>query len=208
VAHLRVAEEVREVQALDEVRLVPSAVPPHKAHGAVASARDRLTMVERAVAGCDGLVAWDVELRRAGPSYSIDTLRTLRAELGPAGRIVFVIGWDAFKELHTWKEYVAIFGICDMVVVTRPSRPARLALGDFPVAARKTFHYDRGSAGFRHVSGHRVTLQRVTSLDISATDIRMRVRTGRSIRFLVPEPVRRYIHDHTLYRAVRRNRPA
>lgn len=208
LAHLRVAEEVREAHALDEVRLVPCAVPPHKVRGAAAPARDRLAMVERAVAGHPGLVAWDVELGRAGPSYSIDTLRALRAERGPAGRIVFVLGWDAFTEIRTWKEYAAIFGLCDVVVVTRPTHPARLALDDFPVAARRAFLYDRGSAGFRHVSGHRVTLQRVTALDISATDVRTRVRAGRSIRFLVPEPVRRYIHDHDLYGGARRTRPA
>jgi len=91
--------------------------------------------------------------------------------------------------------------------VTRAAHPARLTLRDFPVAARKSFHYDRASAGFRHVSGHRVTLQRVAALDISATDIRARVRAGRSIRYLVPDAVRRYIDDHRLYRP-RRARPA
>jgi nicotinate-nucleotide adenylyltransferase len=207
LAHLRVAEEIREAQGLEQVRLVPSAVPPHK-RSAGASARHRLAMVRRAVAGHAGLAAWDVELRRAGPSYSVDTLRALRAERGPGGRIVFALGWDAFAELDTWKEYAAIFGMCDIVVVTRAAHPTRLVLRDFPIAARKALHYDRRSAGFRHVSGHRVTLQRVTALDISSTDVRTRVRAGRSIAFLVPEPVRTYIHDHTLYGAPRRNRTA
>jgi nicotinate-nucleotide adenylyltransferase len=208
VAHLRVAEELREVQRLDQVRLVPSAVPPHK-RGTVAPAAHRLRMVERAVAGQPGLRAWDVELARPGPSYSVDTLRALRAEVGVARRIVFALGWDAFSEFHTWREHATIFALCDVVVVTRPPHPTQLRLDDFPVAARDAFHYDRVSAGFRHVSGHAVTLQPVTALDISATDIRARLRTRRSIRFLVPEPVRRYIDDHRLYVApARRPRPA
>jgi nicotinate-nucleotide adenylyltransferase len=207
LAHLRVAEEVREAQRLDEVRLVPSAVPPHKRRGDVAPAADRLRMVEAAVAGHAGLRVWGIELERPGPSYTIDTLRTLRAELGEEVRVVFALGWDAFAEINTWKEYAAIFGVCDVVVVTRPGQPTALAAGDFPVAARKSLRYDRGSAGFRHVSGHRVTLQHVTALDISATDIRARVRAGRSIRFLVPDPVRIYIHAHGLYGTSRRIRP-
>jgi nicotinate-nucleotide adenylyltransferase len=208
LAHLRVAEELREAQALDHVRLVPSAVPPHKRGRDVAPARHRLRMVELAVAGVAGLRAWDVELRRRGPSYSVDTLRALRREVGDAERIVFALGWDAFLELHTWREHAAIFALCDVVVVTRTAHPRGLTLRDFPVAARGPFHYDRGSAGYRHVSGHRVTLQRVTSLDISATAIRAAVRAGRSVRFLVPDPVRRYIVAHRLYASSGRRRPA
>lgn len=207
LAHLRVAEELREVQGLDEVRLVPCAVPPHKTRHDVAAPTHRLRMVQRAVAGVPGLRAWDVELARGGRSYTVDTLRGLRTRLGDGGRIVFALGWDAFTEFHTWREHAAIFGLCDVVVVTRPSHPSTLTLDDFPIAARETLHYDRVSAGFRHVSGHRVTLQRVAALDISATDIRARVRAGRSIRYLVPDAVRRHIDDHRLYRP-RRSRPA
>jgi nicotinate-nucleotide adenylyltransferase len=207
VAHLRVAEEVREAHGLDHVRLVPSAVPPHK-RGAHAPATHRLRMVERAVAGRPGLRAWGIELERDGPSYSVDTIRALRAEVGPARPIVFALGWDAFTEFHTWREHTTIFGLCDVVVVTRAAHPQSLALDDFPIAARNAFHYDRGSAGYRHVSGHRVTLQRVTPLDISATGIRALLRARRSIRFLVPDTVLRYIHEQRLYAPSRRPRPA
>jgi nicotinate-nucleotide adenylyltransferase len=208
LAHLRVAEELREAQGLDHVRLVPSAVPPHKRRRDVATAADRLRMVQSAVAGHPGLRAWAIEIERGGRSYSVETLRALRAEVGPRRHVVFALGWDAFTEFQTWREHTAIFALCDVVVVTRAARPARLRLDDFPIAARKTFIYDRVSAGYRHVSGHLVTLQRVSALDISATDIRARVRAGRSIRFLVPEPVRRYIHDHRLYGPSRRTPPA
>jgi len=185
---------------------VPAAVPPHKTQRAVAPAADRLRMVELAVAERPGFRAWDVELRRSGPSYTIDTLRTLRAEVGAAARIVFALGRDAFAEFETWRDHAAIFTLCDLVVLTRPEQPDTLALADFPVAARGAFRYDRASAGFRHGSGHRVTLQRVTALDISASDIRARVRAGRSIRYLVPEAVRAYIETHGLYVPSRRIR--
>ena len=204
LAHLRAGEELFEACALDELRFVPCAVPPHKPATGLTPASHRLRMVALAVAGRAGFRAWDVELARAGPSYTVDTLRTLRAEVGPAARVVLALGRDAFAELHTWKEVDAIFALADVVVLTRPPDARALALDDFPVAARKAFGYDPRSAGFRHVSGHLVTLLTVSALDISASDIRARVRTGRSIRYLVPESVREYVHAHGLYGASRR----
>jgi nicotinate-nucleotide adenylyltransferase len=208
LGHLRVAEELREVQLLDQVRLVPAAMPPHKPDHRLAPARDRLRMVERAIAGNAGLQAWGIELERRGPSYSVDTIRALRREVGADRRVVFALGRDAFAEFHTWREHGAIFALCDVVVVTRPPHATTLTLDDFPVAARRTFHYDRTSAGFRHVSGHRVTLQHVTAMDVSASDIRTRLAAGRSVRYLVPDGVLRYIQAHGLYGASRRARPA
>ena len=184
LGHLRAAEEVREAQDLDEMRLVPAAVPPHKS-GAVAS---------------PALRVWDVELGRPGRSYSVETLRTLRAEVGAAVRVVFVLGRDAFADFDSWKEHAAIFALCDIVVMTRPPWPAHLALDDFPVASRGAFRYDLVSEAFRHESGHVVALQRITALDISATAIRTRVAARQSIRFLVPAAVETYIASHGLYR--------
>src|SRR6185295_15174729 len=83
--------------------------------------------------------------------------------VGPTHRIVFVIGFDAFRDFHTWRDYVAIFGLCDVVVVTRPPWPERLDPEAIPVAAREAFWYDSSSESFRHRSGHVLTLQRITS---------------------------------------------
>ncbi len=201
LAHLRAAEELRCGQALDEVRLVPSARPPHKEGIRMASAADRLRMVQLAIAGHAGLRAWDVELGRTGPSYSVDTLRGLRAEIGADRRIVFALGRDAFAEFDTWKDYEAIFGLCDVVVLTRPPWSATLDLHDIPVAARGAFRYDPASEGLLHASGHGVSLQRITALDISATAIRALVAAQRSIDFLVPPAVAAHIHAQRLYRA-------
>ena len=204
LGHLRAAEEVREAHGLDETWLVPAAVPPHKspAQGAsdVIAAAHRLRMVEVAIAGVPGFRASSIELGRQGTSYSIDTLRAVRAEVGPEVRLVFVLGYDAFRDFSTWKEHAAIFALCDVVVVTRPPWPERLALEEIPVAAREAFWYDPTSESFRHQSGHVLTLQRITALDISAVAIRARLAAGRSVRFLVPPAVEAYIAEHGLYR--------
>jgi nicotinate-nucleotide adenylyltransferase len=199
LGHLRAAEEVREGQGLVEVRLVPAATPPHKDPAALAAAHHRLRMLELALEGSAGLRAARLELDRPGPSYTIDTLRAFRAEVGSA-RLVFAVGWDAFRELGTWKDYADIFATCDVVVVTRPPGPAQLTLDDIPVAARKAFCYDPSSESFRHASGYVLSLQRITALDISAAAIRARVAARRSIRFLVPPAVEAYIQAHQLYR--------
>jgi nicotinate-nucleotide adenylyltransferase len=200
LAHLRAAEEVREAQRLDEIWLVPSAVPPHKPGDEVVAAAHRLRMVELAIDGVPGFRASAMELERVGASYSIDTLRAVRVQIGDDARVVFVVGYDAFRDLGTWKEHASIFGLCDVVVVTRPPWPETLALADIPVAAQEAFWYDSGSESFRHRSGHVLTLQRITGLDISAAAIRARVAADRSVRFLVPRPVEAYIAEHGLYR--------
>jgi len=200
LGHLRGAEEVREALALDEVRFVPAAAPPHRRGAPLAPANHRYRMVELGIADVPGFRSWDVELARPGPSYSVDTLRAVRAEVGTAVRVAFVLGFDAFRDFETWKEHATLFTLCDVVVMTRPPWPQDLSLEDIPLAARKAFRYDSGSEAFLHESGHVLSLQRITSLDISATAIRARVAAHRSIRFLVPCAVERYIAEHRLYR--------
>lgn len=199
-AHLRAALEVREALALDEVRFVPAAVPPHKTPVGIAPASDRLRMVELAIAGVPGFRTWPVELEREGPSYTVETLRTLRAEIGMDARIVLILGRDAFAEFGTWRDPEVIVSLCDVVVMTRPPWPERLDPAELPVACQGAFCYDPGSEALRHASGHSVTLTRITGLDISATQIRALVAAGRSIRFLVPAAVEQYLDARGLYR--------
>lgn len=201
VAHLRAAEEVREGAGLDEIRFVPAAVPVHKESDGIAPAGDRLRMVELAIADCPAFRAWDVELRRQGPSYSVDTIRALRDEVGPDTRITFILGRDAFDEFHTWKDPEIILGLCDLVVITRPPWADTLSPDALRVAIPEPFDYDPGSGTIRHASGRAVSLQRITALDISATAVRHLVSAGRSIRFLVPPAVSAYIDARGLYRS-------
>jgi nicotinate-nucleotide adenylyltransferase len=199
LAHLRAAEEVRDAEGLDEMRLVPAASPPHKSGRPITAAAHRLRMVELAVAGVPGFRAWDVELRRTGPSFTVDTLRTLRDEVGPAVRCVFVLGRDAFADFGTWREPDVILSLADLVVVTRPPWPQTLNVADFPVAAQESLRYDPASECIRHASGRRVRLLPITPLDVSATALRARVAAHRSIRFLVPPAVEEYVGRHALY---------
>jgi nicotinate-nucleotide adenylyltransferase len=201
VGHLRAAEDVREALDLAEIRFVPAAVPPHKDARTVTAPAARLRMLELATEGVPGFRVWPVELERQGPSYSIDTIRALRAEIGPARRIAFVLGRDAFAEFDTWKEHAAIFALCDVVVMSRPPQGESLTMADIPVAARQAFCYDRASGSFHHESGHRVIPLSVVPLDISATDIRARLAAGRSVRFLVPATVETYLESTRLYRS-------
>jgi nicotinate-nucleotide adenylyltransferase len=192
---------VRDAEGLDEIRFVPASVPPHKEGEEVTPAPHRLRMVELAVAGCPGFRPWEVELERDGLSYSVDTVRALRAEVGPAVRIALILGRDAFDEFHTWREPEAILSLCDLVVMTRPPWSGTLSLDDLRVAGREAFRYDPNSGTIRHASGRGVSLQRITALDISATAIRALVTTRRSIRFLVPAAVEEYIAAAGLYRS-------
>jgi nicotinate-nucleotide adenylyltransferase len=196
--HLRAAEEVAEALALDRVLLVPSAQPPHKTGGdALAPGAMRLAWVEAACAGNPRLSACDVEIARGGASYTVDTLRVL-AEENP-GRPVFIIGSDAFAELGTWREPKQLFALADFAVMARPGTPGHLA-DWIPEALRGEFALDPGGDSARHrATGGDLRAVAISALAISSSNIRDRVRTGRSIRYLVPEAVRRDIEASRIY---------
>ncbi len=198
LAHLRSAEEVREAQRLDRILFIPRARPPHKGRHGMASAAHRLAMVRSAIAGNPHFRVSTIEIERGGQSYSVETLRLLRARM-PRDEFHFIMGIDAFREIATWKEYESIFALCHVVVTSRPSfkeGPLRTAL---PVAARTQFCYRRDSKELEHSTGNRVIFQRISDLDISASSIRQRIQRSLSIRYLVPTSVERYIVRHWLY---------
>jgi nicotinate-nucleotide adenylyltransferase len=199
LAHLRCAEEAREILSLDRVLFIPSASPPHK-RGAVASGADRLAMVRRAIAGHTAFRASSIEIERPGRSYSIDTLRALRDDFPEPTKFVFLLGVDAFREIGTWKEYAGLFALADFAILSRPPHPISSPRNLLPVAARRHFCYDSKRRMLVHTSGNRIALLDVTSLDISASNIRQRVQRGESIRYLVPSSVERYLDQHQLYR--------
>jgi len=177
LGHLRAAENAREGLALDEVRFLPAQVPPHRPAPA-SSARDRFAMVALATSSHPRFVADDLELRREGPSYTVDTVARLREER-PADEVVLIVGSDTLPELPSWKDYDRLRRLCSVAVVSRPGDggPGK----DAPAAA-----------GVQHVPG--------PGLPVSATDIRQRVKEGRSVRYLVPDAVADYIAKRGLYR--------
>lgn len=202
VAHLRCAEEARETLALDRVLFIPAAAPPHKRHRPVAPAAHRLAMLRLAVAGNRAFRVSAMELERSGASYSVDTLRQLRADLPATMDLVFLLGLDAFREIHTWKEHRALFGLTDFAVFARPGYQLPSIRALLPVATRKDFCYGRNRQTLKHKSGSQVRFLDLTALDISASAIRERIRRTQSIRYLVPLPVERYIARHRLYRGL------
>jgi len=178
LGHLRAAENAREALGLDLVRFIPASVPPHRP-GPLTAAMDRYAMVALATSSHPAFVASDVELLRSGPSYTADTLETLRATF-PSDELYLIVGSDTFPEVRTWREPERIFAQCRVAVV---HRPGEVRTSDVP-----------------EVPTDRVCWVEGAGLPISATEVRRRVREGHSIRYLVAEAVADYIHKRGLYR--------
>lgn len=181
--HLAVAEAARACADLDRVVLVPAAVPPHRGP-ALATAEDRLAMARLAAAASEDVEVSDIELRRGGRSYTVDTLRALSAA-NPHAELHLVLGWDAARELPTWRLPEEVMALARLVVVGRPG--SGLPGPD-----------ELRAAG---IDPGRVILCAEPTPDVSATAIRDRVARGEPISGLVPPGVERYVAEHGLYRA-------
>ena len=197
-AHLRIAEEARDLFELDRVIFIPAATPPHKPLVDELSFASRLEMALLAVAGNPGFTVSDMEGVRGGRSYSIDTLRQLRAEQ-PQDELFFIVGADSFHDIATWREYAAIFGLCNVISVQRPGSTIKNLVEALPVAIAGEFCYDSAAKRLNHCSGHGVYALDGVLLDISSSHIRRLVRGGRSIRYLLPDAVEHYIKEQRLY---------
>lgn len=196
IGHLRSALEVAELLGFDEMRLIPCARPPHRGTP-YSSAEDRLAMVRCAVAQQSPLRVDDRELKRDKPSYTLDTLVSLRHELGPEPGLYLLLGWDAFCGLPSWHRWRELLDYCHILVLQRPdadSEPPE-ALRNL-LAARSVSDPDSlmGAQG-------QIAFVWQTPLAVSATQIRQLLAVGRSVRFLVPDAVLNYINAHGLYRA-------
>lgn len=199
--HLRSAEEVSETFALDRVYFIPAAVPPHKRGHTTTAALDRLQMVRLAVAKNPKFSVSTVEIARPGVSYSIDTIRDFAGRMRGRDSLYFIIGLDAFREIGTWKDFAAIFPLCNFIVTSRPGSKEKDPLKGTGVAVKKLFCYDFKKKNYRHESGTRVYFNELTDIAISASEIRALVQAGKSIRYLVPPTVEKYIHRRGLYGA-------
>ena len=183
LGHLIIAEEARDRLDLEEVCFVPARDPWMKAGQPLTSGHDRLSMTRLAVEDNPFFRVSTVELERPGPSYTVDTLRELQEDYGPEAQLFFILGSDAFARFDEWKDPEGILGLATLVVVDRPGATASAEAIDQQV----------GNSGM-------VERVRGVHLEISAKDIRRRVAEGASIRYLVPEPVERYIYARGLYR--------
>lgn len=198
LGHLRMALETAEELALDRMCLVPASMPPHKGGRAQASFADRMAMARIAVSGAPLLDVLDLEGRRRGASYTIYTLRELHHEYPDGLDLYFVVGTDAFLEIGTWKDHRSLFDHANFVLIDRPGMSAG-ALEPFiqglDIGAVRT-----APGVFRvGASGNLLIRRQGTFMGVSSTQVRDAVARGRSIRFLVPEDVERYIMEKGLY---------
>lgn len=181
--HLDAADAARSALSLDEILFVPSHDPPHRPIDPHVSAYHRFAMVALAIDGRAGCRASDMELARAGSSYTSDTLRGLHAQGWPAAQLFFILGADACADIATWHRFPAVLDEANFVVIARPGMTAAAAIARtqelrsrrsiFPVEAR--------------------------TRDVSSTAIRERIAAKRPIGDLVPAPVARHIETHHLY---------
>jgi nicotinate-nucleotide adenylyltransferase len=173
IGHLILAEEVREKLQLNKVIFVPTYIPPHKQNSDVAAAVERLTMVKAAIKDNDYFFASDIEIKRKGPSYTVDTVKALNKKF-PGDELYFITGSDLLKYLDEWKDFRELLRLVKFVVATRPGYP----LEKIPAYVRRV--------GIRAV-------------DVSAFEIRQCIKEKKSFRYLVPEAVFEYINKKKLY---------
>ncbi len=198
LAHLRIAEEARELCGLDRVVFIPAADPPHKPLAGEVSFSRRCEMVRLAIAGNPCFEMSDIEGQRPGKSYSIDTIAVFR-RLHPQDGLFFIIGSDSFLEIGLWHRYAEIFRSCSLIVVERPGQPVRDPLAALPVAIRSEFSYNIALNRLEHDSGQQVHFLKGRPLDISSSKIRCLAAAGHSITYLVPPEVETYIKKQRIY---------
>ena len=184
LGHLAVAGEAHQLLGLSEVRFMPAGHPYFKEAASISASADRVNMVNLAIAGKPYFKVSLLEVKRPGPSYAVDSMATMKKELGAEDELYFIMGWDSLMTLHLWFEAARLIRICRIVAAPRPGYPrpdVSLLEKDLPGIGNRTVVMDK------------------PLVDISATAIRQRVRQGLPIEGLVPEKVANYIKEKKLY---------
>ena len=201
--HIKVSTEIKEAFELDRIYMIPSAIPPHKVSKEIADARDRLEMTRLAVSKLEGYNVSDIELKRSGPSYTVDTINHFKKILPADASLYLILGIDAFLEIDTWMSYKELFKTLPFIVMSRPKKnnivtPEQL----------ESYIYHNVSEGYafqreenRFIDDRHLPIYvfNVTPCYISSTDIREKIRKRKPIGELVPGKVENYIRDKGLY---------
>lgn len=185
MGHLTIAQDAVEQLELDRLIFVPAAVPPHKQGKTLADARHRLEMLQLATEGNLNFEVSDMEIQRGGVSYTVDTMMQVQAE-HPGAELFFIVGLDSLTILHSWKNVEQLLEMCTIVPFARGGEdPARIA----------------GQIQLSNPWKQRILerMIRIHEIEISASEVRMRLAEGLSIRYLVPPEVEMYIAEHGLY---------
>lgn len=199
LGHLRCAEEVRELFALDRILFIPSSQPPHKDYPAVTPFAQRAQMVQLAIAGQPAFSSSDLENKRAGLSYSVITVEELLAS-HPQATLYFILGQDAFQTIQTWKDWERLLTLCHVVVMTRAGWKNEGLTEILPPDHAGRFCYDAALDGYQGPTGKAIFFRQVSFLEVSSSDIRSRIKAGKSVRYLVPEAVLAYLAEAACYR--------
>jgi nicotinate-nucleotide adenylyltransferase len=202
LGHLAAAEEVRDRLKLEKVVFIPSFLPPHKSEEDMPSAVQRHEMIRLAIRGNPYFTVSDMEIRRGGRSYTVDTIEALR-QAHPGSDLYFITGLDSFLEIGTWKDWERLLTRCTFVVLSREGCRfrdiAKLGFLNAPEHELDALDGREQKQALIAAGGMRIYLEQLPFYDISSTDIRMRVRGGRSIKYHLPESVEHYIIDNKLY---------
>jgi nicotinate-nucleotide adenylyltransferase len=204
--HLEAASQTQRRLRLDRILFIPSGDPPHKSNTSLAPAKHRLEMVRMAIKDIPAFQVSDVEMRRPSKSYSIETVHELQKEFGPEAELFFILGLDAFLELHTWKQASDLLRACHFVVLARPGSTftSLLKMSLLPSMDRaplvaldtqRALQVDVPLPG-----GMSLILLWIPPCYVSASDIRYRVTHRLSLSNLLPAPVESYILEAHLYR--------
>ncbi len=189
--HLIIAEEARVKVGLARVIFIPAGNPPHKLRRPYSPAHHRYRMVELAIASNPYFEVSPIEVNRPGPSYSVDTVRMLREEMGPGVELYFIMGVDSLAGILTWHRPEELIKLCRIIAVNRPGYGVDIDALDQVLPGIKK----------------QVIFIKAPEIGISSTEIQERVRAGLPIRYLVPPEVERYIYEHNLYRDYRDEKP-
>jgi nicotinate-nucleotide adenylyltransferase len=183
LGHLILAEEARCQLNLSLVYFMPAGDPPHKRDRRLAPVEQRIAMLQLAIRGNDRFAISRVDADRPGPHYTVDTVDLVRQQLRPDVELFFLMGFDSLRDLPTWREPARLIATCHLVALTRHDVPVDWA------------YLESKLPGIRA----RVTILDMPELEIASHDLRERVESGRSVRYLVPESVRLYIQGQHLY---------
>ena len=181
--HLLLAETCREELGLTELRFVPAGNPPHKPDASITDGHARADMLQLAVSGYPEFVVDRRELRRSGPSFTVDTLAEFSAEF-PHAELYFMLGADSLRDIPSWRSPERIAELATIVAVNRPGLP-------LPT--------DQQVSEWVGPLAERVRVLRIPGTDLSATDLRQRVRNGKGLRFMTPRAVEAFIEQHAVY---------
>jgi nicotinate-nucleotide adenylyltransferase len=198
--HLRAADEIREMFSIKQVIFIPTNISPHKELQVIVSAENRLKMLNLAVNSNPYFFTSDVELKRPGKSYSVETISHFKNIFGKEVTLFFVLGIDAFLEIASWKNYKELFTLCNFIVMSRPGYEVKKLDQVIPAQVKANLRYQPDVKRFINNSKYYIYFIEITPVDISSCSIRTRIKGESSINHLLPEKVESYIKEHKLYR--------